>query len=482
MGEGEQREQGDEEQKKVEKDGKGKTGEEEKEMTGKEVDKDKEIEEGEKMKSSVPEPFHLPACLDKILGETSATVEGQETMEQLLEPLETKSMCVPKAPYEFLPPFSGLRHLSLAKNKISDDEELFAVCLFPALNKLTIYDNPITLRSGKNPHVAISILKDRLGVEVITSASQPVDRPPMAKVFNPKRKIDTHIPKIPKQPLSLETAKKLLGLEHVGTTRQGEVEPDPPVQVDDNGIELSSALYERCRTDSSIPEASSGTPEDQHQNPMEGKPVGGFFLTQVEDAAFNNEDTVTLETKQAAEPLVTTELPEKYRGYEQLLDATTDPHFVEPVGIQQNVRQLERRLQKLQLYPDPFASVVWQGARHIPKQRKLRKLPESMSHRSKADKMEEILKRMKDQKAVTVIPLAHVLRGEGVSRQEDEEAVALLSDLQLKYLELRGRLAAKVSKLSEELGGKEADPKSAGHQPGGVRKGCGTSPPRSSYF
>ncbi|XP_051881613.1 X-ray radiation resistance-associated protein 1-like isoform X3 [Pristis pectinata] len=294
-------------------------------------------------------------------------------MDQLLETPKAKQMCFPEATYEFLPPFSGLVHLSLAKNKISDDEELLAVCLFPALSKLTIYKNPITLSTGKKPHLVISMLKDRLGIEVITGEPRPVDRPPVVKVFNPKRKVDSHIPKIPKQPPMLETAKQLLGLEcgGPGGTQRGGAELRPPGQVDDICTEPMSATHGTCRGRDSIPEPTTGNPEKQHQEAMEEKPVEGFFMTQVEDITLNSEDKVALEIKQTAVPSVTTDLPERYKGYEELLDATTDPYFVEPVGIQQNVQQLERHLRKLQLYPDPFSSVNLQRRPYVPKQRKV---------------------------------------------------------------------------------------------------------------
>ncbi|XP_078401141.1 X-ray radiation resistance-associated protein 1-like [Cetorhinus maximus] len=173
----------------------------------------------------------------------------------------------------------------------------------------------------------------------------------------------------------------------------------------------------------------------------------GFFMTQVDDVTLSREDVETMEERQTESSSVTTNLPKKYRGYEELLDAKTDPDFIEPIGIQQNVQQLERSLRKLQLYPDPFARVNLQQEPYVAKERKPRKLAEFTSYKTKADKMEEILKMMKEQRTRSIIPLAHVLRGKGVSKQEYEEAAHLLRELQLKYKEARERLAVNFRRL-----------------------------------
>ncbi|XP_059819570.1 X-ray radiation resistance-associated protein 1-like isoform X2 [Hypanus sabinus] len=442
-------------QQKVENVEEGKTVEQKEVMEKKEevkddqeMEDDKELEDEDKeMEKPVINSLLRPESSNSSFGETSTAMEGQEFMDQFLENPEAKQKCFPEAMSEFLPPFSGLIHLSLAKNKIVDDEELLAVCLFPALRKLTIYKNPITLSTGTKPHLVISMLRDRLGIDLITHEPRPQDRTPVFKVFNPKRKVNTHIPKVPRQPLMLETAKQLLGLDSAGPgeTQSGEAEPRTAGKAGDTCTELMAVSQEDCREKGSIPESITRTPERQHQEPVEG-----FFMTQVDDITLNSEAEVGPGKKQTTEPSVTTDLPEKYRGYEELLGAATDPYFVEPVGIQQNVQQLEWYLRKLQPYPDPFGHVNLQQRCYIPKQRKVQKLPESTSHKSKADKMEEILKRMKEQRAMMVVPLAHVLRGKGVTRQEYDEAVALLRDLQLKYVELRGRLAANVNRLYEQ--------------------------------
>ncbi|XP_062909059.1 X-ray radiation resistance-associated protein 1 [Mobula hypostoma] len=407
------------------------------------MENDKELEdEDEEMEKPVINSLRRPETSNISFSETSTAMEGQEFMDQFLENPEAKQMCFPEATCEFLPPFSGLIHLSLAKNKIADDEELLAVCLFPALSKLTIYKNPITLSTGRKPHLVISMLRDRLGIDLITHEPRPQDRTPVFKVFNPKHKVDTHIPKIPKQPLMLEAAKQLLGLDNAGPgqTQSGEAEPRTAGKAD-----LMAVSQEKCREKGSIPESITRTPERTHQEPVEG-----FFMTQVDDITLRSEAEVDLGEKHTTELSVTTDLPKRYRGYEELLDAATDPDFVEPVGIQQNVQQLEWYLRKLQPYPDPFRHVSLQQRRYVPKQRKVQKLPEPTSHKSKANKMEEILKRMKEQRAMMVVPLAHVLQGKGVTRQEYDEAVALLRDLQLKYTELRERLAANMNRLYEQ--------------------------------
>ncbi|XP_067889119.1 X-ray radiation resistance-associated protein 1 [Heterodontus francisci] len=382
-------------------------------------------------------------------------------------------MCFLKQKNEFFPPFSGLTHLSLAQNKISDDEELLAVCLFPALSKLTIYNNPVVFHSGK-PLLVLSMLEDRLGIEVIRSKPQLPEKPPVGKVFNRKRKVDIHIPRIPKQVLMLETAEQLLGLNQAGEgetqCEAAELETAAPSDI---CTELMSPLHMACSLQDRASEGTSWTWDGQLEEAVKEKEVEGFFMTQVDDGTLKREDEETVEERQTESTSVTTNLPDKYGGYEELLNAKTDPYFVEPIGIQQNVQQLERSLRKLQLYPDPFAKVNLQQEPYVSKERKLRKLAEFTSHKSKADKMEEILKRMKEQRAMTIIPLAHVLRDKGVSKQEYVEAVHLLRELQLKYKEAHKRLAANVNRLyseCEEFGSEmqlsKVSPENPANQPG----------------
>ncbi|XP_072432829.1 X-ray radiation resistance-associated protein 1 isoform X1 [Chiloscyllium punctatum] len=376
------------------------------------------------------------------------TMQGQASLEELLEPRKIKPMCFLKQKNEFLPPFSELRHLSLARNKITDDEELLAVCLFPALNKLTIYKNPVASYSVKHLLV-LSMFQDRLGIEVIRGKPQPPGKPPVCNVFNQKRKVNSHIPRIPKQDLVLEAAEQLLELDQDGEggsqSDDEEMEiPTPPLAICTDL--LSSVSHRICPLESKSSEGSSWT-SDQTINEKE---IEGFFMTQVDSVTLKSEGLESMKETFTEASSFTSNLPEKYRGYEELLDANPDPDFVEPLGIQQNVQQLERSLRKLQLYPDPFARVNLQREPYVPRARMPRKLAEFASHKSRADKIEEILKRMKEQRTMNIIPLAHVLRGKGISKHDYEEAVHLLRELQLKYKEARKQLAANFSELQAE--------------------------------
>uniref|UniRef100_A0A674I2P7 X-ray radiation resistance associated 1 n=1 Tax=Terrapene triunguis TaxID=2587831 RepID=A0A674I2P7_9SAUR len=50
-----------------------------------------------------------------------------------------------------------------------------------------------------------------------------------------------------------------------------------------------------------------------------------------------------------------TYIPTKYKGYEELLRVKTDPEFIEPVGMQQNVQALRRALKQPLVYRDSKA-------------------------------------------------------------------------------------------------------------------------------
>ncbi|XP_072333595.1 X-ray radiation resistance-associated protein 1 isoform X2 [Scyliorhinus torazame] len=404
-----------------------------------------ETEEEEDEEEEFSEDVHSPLSSAPSLTAFPVVpgIEGGTTLEDLLEPPKVKPMCFLKQKNEFLPPFSELRHLSLAKNKISDDEELLAVCLFPALIKMTIYKNPLILCPGQQLLV-LSMLEDRLGIEVIRRKPGCPEKPPVIRIFNQKRKVDSHIPKIPKYVPMLETAEQLLGMGQVrgGKMQYENSELETPLDICTEP--MSSAL--RSQATCKLQDRSF---EGKSQTLGEEKGTDGFFITQVDDVTLNGEDVESLKERQIDPSVVTTNLPEKYRGYEELLDAKTDREFVEPMGIQQNVQQLERSLRKLQLYPDPFARVNVEQEPYISKERKPRSLAEFTSHKSKADQMEAILKNMREQRAKTIIPLAHVLRGKGVSKKDYEEAVQLLRDLQLKYQEARERLTVNFRKLQE---------------------------------
>ncbi|XP_038673725.1 X-ray radiation resistance-associated protein 1 isoform X2 [Scyliorhinus canicula] len=371
-------------------------------------------------------------------------IEGGITLEDLLEPPKVKPMCFLKQKNEFLPPFSELRHLSLAKNQISDDEELLAVCLFPALIKLTIYKNPLLCPAKQL--LVLSMFEDRLGIEVIRKKPGYPQKPPVIRIFNQKRKVDSHIPKIPKYVPMLETAEQLLGMDQVEEGRMQDEDPEleTPTSFDICTELMSSTSHFQipCKLQDRSFEGKSQTLDKE-------KGTEGFFITQVDDVTLNGEDVESLKERQIDPSVVTTNFPEKYRGYEELLDAKTDPDFVEPIGIQQNVQQLERSLRKLQLYPDPFARINLEQKPYVSKERKLRSVAEFTSHKSKADQMEAILKNMREQRAKIIIPLAHVLRGKGISKKDYEEAVQLLKDLQLKYQEARERLTVNFRKLQE---------------------------------
>uniref|UniRef100_UPI00398F0222 X-ray radiation resistance-associated protein 1 isoform X1 n=2 Tax=Pristiophorus japonicus TaxID=55135 RepID=UPI00398F0222 len=393
-----------------------------------------------------------------------SNVQGQATKKQLVTPPQKKPMCFPKLKNEFLPPFSKLTHLSLAKNKIWDDEELLAVCLFPALNKLTIYKNPLTVNPG-NQLLVIALLESRIGINVICNKPRPPEKPPLMKAFALNRKVGTRIPKIPKEPVMLEAADPLPELDRAeeGASQRGDTELETPAPATDICTELMSALLSSCASE-----------DLASQDTIEGKKVDGFFMTQVDDGTLKREEEETAKEMQTETPSVTTDFPDRYRGYEELLDAETDPYFVEPIGIQQNVRRLDRCLRKLQLYPDPFARVNLQQESYVSKERKLRMLPEA-KFKSRADKMEAILKQLKEQRAMTVIPLARVLRGEGASRQEYEEAVTLLRELQLVYKATHELLAANMKGLHEgcemiggggEIQMPEVSPEGPADQPG----------------
>ncbi|XP_041088915.1 X-ray radiation resistance-associated protein 1 isoform X3 [Polyodon spathula] len=357
----------------------------------------------------------------------------------------------------FQPPLPELRCLSLANNKITEEEALVAVALFPSLNELVIHGNPLTTQKSGDPPLLTSLLQHKLGIQIQRKRADRMEKPHIVLPVNPKRKVKTKIPKVPKQPLFLQASPDslLFKLGYLNTKQEATESqkgqnvseykpiPGPPQEKGEETHEPEQDLENyRDRMPGEEQEKGKLTTDDQH--------VEAFFMTQVNDHPKSDNEEV-LESKNLN--LKQVSVPDKYKGFEELLDARPDPEFIEPVGIQQNVRALEHALKNLLVYRDSKARLDCLQKPYMPKEKKLGRTITPPPQKSKAEKVEELLTKVKDRKTTSEVPLATILQDKGSQKKEYDEALGLLKELQIKYVKLHTvavETAAQIENQNQE--------------------------------
>ncbi|MGH0148316.1 UNVERIFIED_CONTAM: hypothetical protein FKN15_012852 [Acipenser sinensis] len=167
---------------------------------------------------------------------------------------------------------------------ITEEEAVVAVALFPSLNELVIRGNPLTTQK--------SGMLGYLNTKQEAAESQKVSD------YKP-------IPPIPAPP------------QGKGEETQ-EPEQDPESYWD--------------RMPGEEQEKGKLTTDDQN--------VEAFFMTQVNDHPKSDKEEV-LESKK--QNLKQVSVPDKYKGFEELLDARPDPEFIEPVAGETNNSTTEEK-------------------------------------------------------------------------------------------------------------------------------------------
>ncbi|XP_056417060.1 X-ray radiation resistance-associated protein 1 isoform X2 [Hyla sarda] len=357
----------------------------------------------------------------------------------------------PMSPTESLsPPLPNLRTLSLVDNKISREEEVLPAALFPSLRELVIHGNPLTtLRKGRPPLLG-SFLQERLGIKVTHRKSSGFHKPHLLIPRKDKRKVTTHVPKIPKQPLMLESL-----LSPLLRLRQPESDVTETVMS-------SSPLLPPIRTSS---EKGMDTPPGRSQESTEssseeemscGPDVEPVFMTQVDNIPDSSAESLHIRSpapeerdpkdKEEAPPK---RIPERFRGYEELYDVGAYPGFIEPVGIQNNVRALEYTLRHLLVYGDFKPRQHSIQKMYIPRESKFGSCHLS-SQKTREDLVAEVLRNMKERQQVVEAPLDFAIR-EGSPRKEHKEAKLLLKELQEKYKRFHEEAAIRASEVEADL-------------------------------
>ncbi|XP_058884360.1 X-ray radiation resistance-associated protein 1-like isoform X1 [Acipenser ruthenus] len=358
---------------------------------------------------------------------------------------------------EFQPPLPELRCLSLANNKITEEEALVAVALFPSLNELVICGNPLTTQKSGDPPLLTSLLQHKLGIQIQRKRADRMEKPHVVLPVNPKRKVKTKIPKVPKQPLFLQASPDslLFKLGYLNTKQEAavshkgqkvsEYKPIPPIPAPPQG--KGQETQEPEQDPESYWDRMPGEEQERGKLTTDDQNVEAFFMTQVNDHPKSDKEEV-LESKN--QNLKHVSVPDKYKGFEELLDARPDPEFIEPVGIQQNVRALERALKNLLVYRDSKARLDCLQKPYMPREKKLGRPTTPPPRKSKAEKVEELLTKVKDRKTTSEVPLATILRDKRSQKKEYDEALGLLKELQKKYVKLHTAAVESAAQIENQ--------------------------------
>ncbi|OPJ85882.1 hypothetical protein AV530_007039 [Patagioenas fasciata monilis] len=97
-------------------------------------------------------------------------------------------------------------------------------------------------------------------------------------------------------------------------------------------------------------------------------------------------------------------VPERYKGYEELLGGDTDPDFIEPVGIQKNVQALYYILKHPLVYRDAKPRLDSVQKPYVPRKKRGR-MPGPPAQQTRAEVLEGILTAMGNASTFTEVPL-----------------------------------------------------------------------------
>ncbi|KAG1943540.1 X-ray radiation resistance-associated protein [Pimephales promelas] len=271
--------------------------------------------------------------------------------------------------------FPALRELELSLNslhkfdihaeefqrlEIAEEEALLPVALFPKLNELVIHSNPLTTQRSGDPPMLTYFLQDKLGIKIRRKITTDRIKRHIKLPINPKRKVKTTIPNIPKFPSIMENqhATKPLcpkkytgeespqpseyGLMHAfGLSSQTSIEDEEDIVMGQEHLDLPSADISFEANQDAEPffvTEINGPNQSEYQEELDYPKPGNEIISSLE-----------MKASKAC--------PVKLIGYEILLDDTSEPEMPEISGIQHAVRILEHTLKNLLVYRDSKANL-----------------------------------------------------------------------------------------------------------------------------
>ncbi|XP_054481677.1 X-ray radiation resistance-associated protein 1 [Anoplopoma fimbria] len=279
-------------------------------------------------------------------------------------------------------PLPELQFLNLADNKIAEEEALMAVALFPMLQEIDIHSNPLTTKRSGDPPLLTYFLHERLGITIKRKKTQEVVKLPLKVSTDPKWKVEERIPKV---------SKKLL-LMDAPCSAQSETKKTPESEGENSGDETFQENTEH------------------------------FFVTQATDVPEYEFDLPADEKETAG-------------NKERLMDgkAKPSPDVEEPIGIQTAVRMLEHTLKNLNVYRDSKPKLDSIQMPYRERQRRIKDLPPLKPIKQPTERVNEMIKEIKESTTIREVPLSRAIQGTGVNKQEHKEALSLLRDMKTKH-------------------------------------------------
>ncbi|XP_069002626.1 X-ray radiation resistance-associated protein 1 isoform X1 [Embiotoca jacksoni] len=309
-------------------------------------------------------------------------------------------------------PLPELQFLNLADNKIAEEEALVAATLFPMLREIDIQSNPLTTKRRGEPPL-LSYIRERLGITTKRKKTQEAVKLPLKVLTNPRWKVHKKIPKVSKNPLLMNT------------TRAAQIQTDK-----------SEVVVKRTR----------GSEGKESSDPAIHENTEHFFITQTADAPEFERDVPSEEKETANNEEPTS--PEQFTCYKMSTDAKPNPNASKLVGTQTAVRMPEHAQKKLNVYRDSKPELDSIQTPNGEKEKRIKKLPPLKPIKQPAERVDEMMKVMKENTTIKTVPLAVVLCGAGVNKEEYKEALSLLRELKTKYKRVHKKTMERAARQS----------------------------------
>ncbi|KAM6447715.1 X-ray radiation resistance-associated protein 1 isoform 2-T3 [Liasis olivaceus] len=222
--------------------------------------------------------------------------------------------------------------------------------------------------------------------------------------------------------------KKTLTLAELSSLRKSSPLLFPPSRSDSREL---YELFARAQSYALPPEPEDGisTEKEMHTSSIEDVTEMGksepIFMTQVDESIGSRLSS----EKKAESPRV----PEKFKGYEELLGGDPGSDFVEPKGIQQNVQALEKALRYPLVHREPKARLDCFQKPYVSPKKKVLRVPAPVVQKTRMERLEEILLELRKPTNIVHIPLVCILRRKKGNWREYREALELLKEFQEEY-------------------------------------------------
>ncbi|XP_033001716.1 X-ray radiation resistance-associated protein 1 [Lacerta agilis] len=169
---------------------------------------------------------------------------------------------------------------------------------------------------------------------------------------------------------------------------------------------------------------------------VEAKETESIFMTQVDEESGSLQKPERAASppkgagkgKRQAQPV-----PEKYKGYEELLGGDPGADFIDPVGIQHNVQALEKALRYPRVYRESKARLESYQKPYVPAEKKALSVRPPPPEKTRLQKLEEILLKMRNPTNIIQMPLVCILRRKKDNWREYRQALSMLKEFRKEY-------------------------------------------------